>query len=300
MLSVDKPTSPLGSSRRIHTQDFIPLKVCAKYVPPSIAIFYSLGKDSNKKYLHEIPLPELSKDETAGELYKALIRSEPVYLNPKIVGEKQIVRIIEQIMGKKGINKENNNERCKTADTVTTSKSEEKKIENIAVPMINDKRSELKQELQKELKSSENDSNDDAHYSEDFCEESQEAPAKGKNSVANSEKVAPPVATEPMKNEDENENLDAGMVENEQELPEGFQRVFVEDLGEELLMDPNGNLYDMNGNLIGQADCDEEDDANVPPPKSCAQALKGSKNTDDDDNKYFENSAEKDIDDENF
>ena len=37
-----------------------------------------------------------------------------------------------------------------------------------------------------------------------------------------------------------------------------FQRVYVEDLGEELLMDPQGNLYDLNGNIIGQAASDDE------------------------------------------
>ncbi len=43
----------------------------------------------------------------------------------------------------------------------------------------------------------------------------------------------------------------------------GFQKVFVEDLGQELLMDPNGNLYDLQGNIIGQAagEDDEQDSA---------------------------------------
>ena len=50
---------------------------------------------------------------------------------------------------------------------------------------------------------------------------------------------------------------------------QGFQRVFVEDLGQELLMDRAGNLYDMEGNLIGQADSDKGED-------------------NDDDQKYFE------------
>ena len=48
----------------------------------------------------------------------------------------------------------------------------------------------------------------------------------------------------------------------ELEYLRGFQKVFVEDLGRELLMDPNGNLYDEDGQLIGQADSDEFDDQN--------------------------------------
>lgn len=34
----------------------------------------------------------------------------------------------------------------------------------------------------------------------------------------------------------------------------GMERVFVEDLNRELLMDENGNLFDFDGTLIGQAD----------------------------------------------
>ncbi len=53
-----------------------------------------------------------------------------------------------------------------------------------------------------------------------------------------------------------------------------FQRVYVEDLGQDLLMDPNGNLYDLNGNIIGQAASDDEDESpaggngNVPLPET--------------------------------
>ena len=46
----------------------------------------------------------------------------------------------------------------------------------------------------------------------------------------------------------------------EVEYLKGFQRVFVEDLGEELLMDKDGNLYDLDGNVIGQAASDGEDE----------------------------------------
>jgi len=32
-----------------------------------------------------------------------------------------------------------------------------------------------------------------------------------------------------------------------------FQKVFVEELGKELLMDEQGNLFDLEGNFIGRA-----------------------------------------------
>ena len=57
--------------------------------------------------------------------------------------------------------------------------------------------------------------------------------------------------------------------DQEMEFMNNLQRVYVEDLGQEVLMDPAGNLYDMDGNLIGQADGDgdgdEDEDGPMPP-----------------------------------
>eukprot|EP01022_Parablepharisma_sp_SALTPOND_P013586 TRINITY_DN1825_c0_g1_i1.p1 TRINITY_DN1825_c0_g1~~TRINITY_DN1825_c0_g1_i1.p1 ORF type:complete len:711 (-),score=107.76 TRINITY_DN1825_c0_g1_i1:89-2221(-) len=281
----EEPTSPQSSSRKIHKQDFVPLKVCAKYTPPSIAILYALTRDKHKKYLHEIPLPMLSSDETAADLYHALVRSEPIYLNPKIVSKGQIIRIIEQIWSKsaKLPNNNNNNDRCSTAGTVTNSNNEDfvsKKMGEVVVPMISNKKDALKQELRKELlKASETDSVEveEQEYSEDFIEESQGKSVEKLPAAADKRSVHKE-AEEP---EVDYEQLDAGMEEG---LPEGFQRVFVEDLGEELLMDPNGNLYDLNGNLIGQAASDDEEEEGT-----AANGL----NDYDDEDKYFENSADK-------
>jgi hypothetical protein len=55
-----------------------------------------------------------------------------------------------------------------------------------------------------------------------------------------------------------------------------FQKVFVEELGKELLMDEQGNLFDLDGNFIGRASNDDND---------AEEAIDGD-GTDDD--KYFE------------
>ena len=39
-----------------------------------------------------------------------------------------------------------------------------------------------------------------------------------------------------------------------------FQKVFVEELGKELLMDEQGNLFDLEGNFIGRAANDDEEE----------------------------------------
>ena len=53
--------------------------------------------------------------------------------------------------------------------------------------------------------------------------------------------------------------------DEDDDLPFEFQRVFVEELNQELLMDPNGNLFDMDGNFLGQAagDGEEGDDDDI-------------------------------------
>ena len=212
-----------NSSRRIHKNSFIPLKICSRINPPSIAIFYKLSTDNNKKYLHEIPLPPFSREDTSNRLYQVITQSEPLYLNPKIIPQKQIIRIIEQIMNRNDTLNKNNNERCNTASTIANSTGGE-------VFKEKNKMNPLKKELENELK------DDDDQYEADFCEESHD-----KQIEINDPKA-------------EIENQDDG-------LPEGFQRVFVEDLGEEVMMDQKGNLYDFNGNLIGQAASDDEEEA---------------------------------------
>ena len=53
-------------------------------------------------------------------------------------------------------------------------------------------------------------------------------------------------------------NKEMGEIEsdNEEDLEHqnDFQRVYVEDLGKEMFMDTNGNLYDMDNNFVGQAE----------------------------------------------
>jgi len=170
-------------SKSISKETFIPLNICAKRKPPSIAIVYTLSTRQNKKYLHEIPLPTFSYTETADDLYKVLMKSESMYLS--IVPKEQLIRVIEQITSKFNLPR-----------SITKGESKENNEDGVISDTI--ERSPLKE-----------------------CE----------------------------LNESDRET---------QELPEGFQRVFVEDLNRELLMDDQGNLYDEEGNILGQAASEDE------------------------------------------
>ena len=53
--------------------------------------------------------------------------------------------------------------------------------------------------------------------------------------------------------------LDDGKEEEDNEDEVQLQKVFVEELGKELLIDEQGNLFDLEGNYIGKANDDEEE-----------------------------------------
>ena len=77
-------------------------------------------------------------------------------------------------------------------------------------------------------------------------ESDSKAPSKPEKSL--DKKEAPKKSTE------KNANAEDG-TENVQ-----LQRVFVEELGKELLMDDEGNLFDLEGNFMGKAAGDDEEE----------------------------------------
>ncbi len=275
----NKSKEPEKATGRAHRADFQPLKVCAKHNPPMIAILYVLANNQTKQYLHEIPLPTRSPQDktTALEMYRAMAKSEPIYLDPHVVSPQQIVRLLEQIMGQLRV--------------------KEKDIDTISDIDVGLSQPEAKDPAQKETDNIKEKSEKEDVYVEDFLDDDlplEANPGKTKEApAAQKESDTEPVAekqselAEPAKekgNKDEEidyEKMDAAM--EKEELPEGFQRVFVEDLGQELLMDPEGNLYDMNGNVIGQAESEEE----TAQPGNAGAPAGG------EDDRYFEDSADK-------
>eukprot|EP00826_Nyctotherus_ovalis_P045631 TRINITY_DN5071_c0_g2_i5.p1 TRINITY_DN5071_c0_g2~~TRINITY_DN5071_c0_g2_i5.p1 ORF type:complete len:275 (+),score=89.27 TRINITY_DN5071_c0_g2_i5:121-825(+) len=189
-----KTAAMMSSEQRIYKESFIPLKICARRKPPSIAILYSLATQKNKKYLHEIPLSALEHTETASDVYNALIKSEPVYL--EVVPKEQLMRVIERVLSNFDMPRSVNQENEKGEDVAEAIQAEASERDPLAECNLN-----------------ESDKRADAQSSREA-----------------------------------------------EELPEGFQRVFVEDLNQEVLMDAEGNLYDDEGNVIGQAAVEEMDD----------------------------------------
>ena len=86
---------------KAHASDMTPLKLCVKYTPPSIALYYTLTSTPEKKYMHSLNIANfITGGVTSAEIYQKLMDKEAVYLNPKVVSKRQIIKLIEQLLGK--------------------------------------------------------------------------------------------------------------------------------------------------------------------------------------------------------
>ncbi len=206
-----------SKSLHVHLRDLRPLKLGVRFSPPSISLMYSIGDRKSKKYVHEVAVSSSAHvGSTPLEIYKRLLSAEPSYLNPKLVPQKQVLRLISMILMRVG---------SAPTSAMTT---EEEKTAQLAMPR------------------------------EAF---SGRGPIKAQRDLGHH-----PSAQEPrLEGDDEGEELDYKEMEKALEKEgsnflHGFRQVYVEDLKRELLMDPQGNLFDFDGNLIGQAEGGESGD----------------------------------------
>jgi len=94
--------SQLCSERsKFNPEDLEPLKLCLKFNPSSIALYYKLSQFQNEKFLHHIDIEkEIESNMTAEEIYNRLIIIEPIYWNPNKISKAQIKRLIIKLMEK--------------------------------------------------------------------------------------------------------------------------------------------------------------------------------------------------------
>ena len=125
------------------------------------------------------------------------------------------------------------------------------------------------------------------NYALDFENMEEKKLPKGKKGKE-SAKAKAEKRKEPKKNENVEIRIDGEYDENNADSMRGkmeamendemeLQRVFVEELGREVLMDKEGNLFDMDGNFIGKAGEEEDEEANnserVEKPKQYARDI---------------------------
>ena len=88
--------------------------------------------------------------------------------------------------------------------------------------------------------------------------EEAELPIAEKDSMKSSPNESPEMAKsdEKLKSSDHSSGKMSGDDPDDPQL----QKVFVEELGKELLMDKEGNLFDLEGNFIGKANNDDDEE----------------------------------------
>ncbi len=377
---------------KIRSSELSPLKLCIKFTPPSLALYYTVASSPGKKFLHTVNVSkEISAAIPAPEIYQKLLEREPAYWNPKTISKKQVLKLVEKLLG--GTKKNDSGTATKTEESpkgsVTSDRTsyvkqlsiesgiyynpvlvtniEEVNAESVIVnpaaaapsvgstttaakstgtsskpseiltkpePVLEtpkklppheldnkvpqktsgkktaseaEKDSDAEEEPQKptevetkkddlrrkaieeykaggsDKSEDENESNEDLNKGGEIDSEENEEDLAKMMDQKDMQRVYEEMLlsnffrcwSQKLKKPERGEKLPAPEAENEaaeqkEELsPEeieylrGFQRVFVEDLGEELLMDPAGNLYDMDGNLIGQAASDNEGGGDV-------------------------------------
>ena len=209
----------MSGRKHIKVKNFKPLSLGVKYSPYAIAVVYMDKNIPDKKYVHNVILKKeelVNKYSTSLEIYQTLVKREPLYLNPKVISKKQVLRFIELLIKRVAIDQE------------ATAESSKEKTSAGPTP--------IKPTLGTQMMKKET-----------------EIGFPNEKSVY--QKIG---SAEECKSEDDFddpiENLGNPGVNFE-----GMERVFVEDLNRELLMDENGNLFDFDGTLIGQADDEDID-----------------------------------------
>eukprot|EP01022_Parablepharisma_sp_SALTPOND_P032026 TRINITY_DN824_c0_g1_i1.p2 TRINITY_DN824_c0_g1~~TRINITY_DN824_c0_g1_i1.p2 ORF type:complete len:400 (-),score=77.52 TRINITY_DN824_c0_g1_i1:68-1267(-) len=92
----------VSDKSKIRSSELSPLKLCLKFTPPSLALYYTLASSPNKKFLHTASIDkEIKAEMSATEIYEKLLGREPGYWNPKAVSKKQVIKLIEKLLEKK-------------------------------------------------------------------------------------------------------------------------------------------------------------------------------------------------------
>lgn len=253
------PVQEYSDRANIKEGDLTPINLCLKYKPPSLALYYKLATSPGKKFVHTVSIEgEMKKGMSASAVYERLVVSEPVYWDPRNVSKEQVVRVIAKLMERQStlaaskyksqLLEKGEQLAVMSTDCATPPSTSNTKSIDIPTPGTQSIKAHAKSsipahETNAMTEAPTNNSQEDA---EEFDEATKnkiyEAMFKGGNEVGAG-----------------GDSRRCSITEDEQlKYFSGFQCVYVEELNQEVFMDSVGNLYDMQGNAIGQADLGEE------------------------------------------
>ena len=78
--------------------EVIPVNFGLKYKPPKLGVQYYIQNQPQAHFVHEIPLSFVSKVTNADQVTRELFDKHKFYLNPKIVSQAQVRKLIERLV----------------------------------------------------------------------------------------------------------------------------------------------------------------------------------------------------------
>jgi len=234
------------------------LNFALKYAPPTLVMHYYLGNDPSREFVHQVKV-FIKKNATAARIAEELIRVEPAYFNSKIVPKEQLTRLIQKLIDNEGKkvghhklrptnstrNKMNENVAPVQESTAQAQKVPETRLKEKRKPEISSLASKVP-----EYDGVEDTKPKHENKKEDLIHSLEE----GEN---NYDEYGEELDVEAV-----DEDMIYGEAVDGDGKPIKLQRVMLEDENKEVLMDEEGNIYDLNGNYIGQLDTGEVEEEN--------------------------------------
>eukprot|EP00826_Nyctotherus_ovalis_P020603 TRINITY_DN1648_c0_g2_i16.p1 TRINITY_DN1648_c0_g2~~TRINITY_DN1648_c0_g2_i16.p1 ORF type:complete len:249 (+),score=85.82 TRINITY_DN1648_c0_g2_i16:113-859(+) len=212
-----------------------PLNFALTYAPPTLVMHYYVGSNTSQEFVHKVSF-NFEKNANADRIVKELISKESVYFHPKIVPSEQLKRLVQKLIDNKG--KKIGKAKLKPS---TVGKSQ---VEEIPLTKQSNKKKPEVPSLAGRLPGPAEQQDFD-----DLKPKGKPETKKGAQNQHSEEMFAEP--------EDQEDMIHEAVDADGQTIK--LQKVRIEGMNREVLMDEHGNLYDMEGNHIGTLDEDAEE-----------------------------------------
>lgn len=229
-----------------------PLNFALKYTPATLVMHYYLGNDVTKEFVHQVSI-FIKKNATAARIVDELIRVESVYFNSKVVPREQLIRLVQKLIDNEG--KKIGNQRLKPSnlrainENITPAQEPTAQAQRVPETKLKEKRRPEIPSLAGKLPVHSGHEDNDNPLNK---EEQPELPLEGNEKNGDG-------YNEGLDGEAADEDMIYGEAVDGDGKPIKLQRVMLEDENKEVLMDEEGNIYDLNGDFIGQLDAEEQE-----------------------------------------
>ena len=82
------------------SKEFLPVKVCLKYHPPSLALCYKLSSFPEQYFFHKVIIEKEIEEMTPEDIYTKLLDKESVYWNQNNISKRQIIHLVIKLQKK--------------------------------------------------------------------------------------------------------------------------------------------------------------------------------------------------------